>query len=63
MLMYIFKMIGIASGYLVFAGLIRRYGSHTLINGFMSPDQADAVFPNWRKRQSPADESKKGKNN
>jgi len=38
-------------GYLVLAGLIRKFASHTLLNGFMSKEQADNVFPEWRKQK------------
>ena len=30
--------------------LLRKFGSHTLINGYMSKEKADAVFPEWRKK-------------
>jgi hypothetical protein len=30
------------------ACLVRKYARHTLINGFMSKEQADDVFPEWR---------------
>jgi hypothetical protein len=33
----------------LFACLIRKFGSHTLLNGFMSKEQADDVFPGWNK--------------
>jgi len=36
---------------LVLAGLVRKFGSHTLLNGYMSKEQADDVFPGWRKER------------
>jgi hypothetical protein len=51
-IMSILGFIGIAIAFmvfgLIFAGCIRRWGSHGLINGFMSKEQADAVFPDWK---------------
>jgi hypothetical protein len=51
--MYTLELIGIAIAMivigLIIAGCIRKWGSHTLINGFMSEEKADAVFPHWRK--------------
>jgi hypothetical protein len=63
MLIFILEMIGVVLGFLVLAGLARRYGAHTLINGFMSPEKADAVFPYWRKHQPSSNESKKEEKN
>lgn len=38
-------------GCFVLAGLIRKFASHTLVNGFMSKEQAEDVFPEWRKQK------------
>jgi hypothetical protein len=32
--------------------LVRNFASYTLINGFMSKEQADDVFPDWRKKEN-----------
>ena len=33
------------------ACLVRKFASHTLINGLMSKEQADDVFSEWRKKK------------
>jgi hypothetical protein len=58
MLTDVLEIIGLIVGFLIFAGLVRRYGSHALINGFMSPEKADAVFPGWRKSEAAVNENK-----
>lgn len=36
---------------LVMAGLTRKLSSYSLLNGFMSKERADEVFPDWRKQE------------
>jgi hypothetical protein len=44
-------------GSFLLACVVRKFASHTLINGFMSKEQADDVFPEWRGKKN--QESKK----
>lgn len=55
MLEFIGYTLALIAFWIVFAALIRKWGSHTLINGFMSKEKADAVFPEWRPKQKTED--------
>jgi|GEM_PF-6256983 len=37
-------------GSFLLACLVRKFASYTMLNGFMSKEQADAVFPDWKKK-------------
>lgn len=39
------------------ACLVRKFASYSLLNGFMSKKQADAVFPEWKDKDPPSDRS------
>jgi hypothetical protein len=44
-------IVAIGASFLL-ACLVRKFASHTLINGFMSKEQADDVFPERRKQDN-----------
>jgi len=47
---FIWTILALIASFL-FACLVRKFGSHTLLNGFMSKEKADDVFPEWRKQE------------
>ncbi|MCH9626574.1 MAG: hypothetical protein S4CHLAM2_01960 [Chlamydiales bacterium] len=44
---------------LVMAGLTRKFASYSLLNGFMSKEQADDLFSEWRKQEKSESEKNK----
>lgn len=53
---FIYATVGVIIGFLIFAGLQRRFSPETLINGFMSKDKAKDICPSVFKKENTSEE-------